>query len=39
MTRSYRLLAERGELPQGIVSPGPDEQDPTAAEVFACTSS
>jgi len=34
MTRSYRLLAERGELPQGIVSLGPDEQDPTAAEVF-----
>jgi GNAT superfamily N-acetyltransferase len=34
MTRSYLLLAERGELPQGIVSLGPDEQDPTAAEVF-----
>ena len=34
MTRSYRLLAERGELPQGIVSLGPDEQDPTTAEVF-----
>jgi hypothetical protein len=34
MTRSYRLLVERGELPQGIVSLGPDEQDPTAAEVF-----
>jgi len=34
MTRSYRLLAERGEVPQGIVSLGPDEQDPTAAEVF-----
>ena len=34
MTRSYRLLAERGERPQGIVSLGPDEQDPTAAEVF-----
>jgi GNAT superfamily N-acetyltransferase len=34
MTRSYRLLAERGELPRGIVSLGPDERDPTAAEVF-----
>jgi len=34
MTRSYRLLAERGELRQGIVSLGPDEEDPTAAEVF-----
>ena len=34
MTRSYRLLAERGELPQGIVSLGADEQDPSAAEVF-----
>ena len=34
MTRSYRLLAERGELPQGIVSLGPDEQDPAQAEVF-----
>jgi GNAT superfamily N-acetyltransferase len=34
MTRSYRLLAERGELQQGIVSLGPDEQEPTAAEVF-----
>jgi hypothetical protein len=35
MTRPYRLLAEQGELPQGIVSPGPDEQDPTTAEVFS----
>ena len=34
MTRSYRLLAERGEQPQGIVSLGADEQDPSAAEVF-----
>jgi GNAT superfamily N-acetyltransferase len=33
MTRSYRLLAERGELPQGN-SLGPDEHVPTAAEVF-----
>ena len=34
MTRSYRLLAERGEVPQGIVSLGPDEQDTAQAEVF-----
>jgi GNAT superfamily N-acetyltransferase len=29
-----RLLAERGLLPQGIVSLGPYEQEPSAAEVF-----
>jgi GNAT superfamily N-acetyltransferase len=34
MTRSYRLLAERGQLPQGIVSLGVYEEDPSAAEVF-----
>ena len=34
MTRSYRLLAERDDVPQGIVSLGPDEQDPSQAEVF-----
>ena len=34
MTRSYRLLAERGPLAQGIVSLGPYEEDPSAAEVF-----
>ena len=34
MTRSYRLLAERGQLPQGIVSLGVYDEDPSAAEVF-----
>ena len=34
MTRSYRLLAERGQIPQGIVSLGVYEEDPSAAEVF-----
>jgi GNAT superfamily N-acetyltransferase len=34
MTRSHRLLAERGSVPQGIVSLGPYEQEPSAAEVF-----
>ena len=34
MTRSYRLLAERGAVAQGIVSLGPYEEDPSAAEVF-----
>lgn len=34
MTGSYRLLAERGQVPQGIVSLGRYEQDPSAAEVF-----
>ena len=34
MTRSQRLLAERGPVPQGIVSLGPYEQEPSAAEVF-----
>jgi GNAT superfamily N-acetyltransferase len=34
MTRSHRLLAERGPTPQGIVSLGPYEEDPSAAEVF-----
>ncbi len=34
MTRSHRLLAERGPVPQGIVSLGPYEQEPSAGEVF-----
>jgi L-amino acid N-acyltransferase YncA len=34
MTRSYWLVAERDAVPQGIVSLGPYEQDPSAAEVF-----
>jgi L-amino acid N-acyltransferase YncA len=34
MTRSHRLLAERGPTAQGIVSLGPYEQEPAAAEVF-----
>ena len=34
MTRSHRLLAEQGPVPQGIVSLGPYEQEPSAAEVF-----
>ena len=34
MTRSFRLLAERGAVSQGIVSLGAYEQDPSAAEVF-----
>ena len=34
MTRSHRLRAERGPIPQGIISLGPYEQDPSAAEVF-----
>ena len=34
MTRSPRLLAERGSQRQGIVSLGPYEQEPSAAEVF-----
>jgi GNAT superfamily N-acetyltransferase len=34
MTQSQRLLAERGPAPQGIVSLGPYEQEPSAAEVF-----
>ena len=34
MTRSYRLLAERGRLPQGIVSLGAYDEEPSAAEVF-----
>ena len=34
MTQSQRLFAERGLLPQGIVSLGPYEQEPAAAEVF-----
>lgn len=34
LARSQRLLAERGPLPQGIVSLGPYEQEPLAAEVF-----
>jgi GNAT superfamily N-acetyltransferase len=34
MTRSRRLLAEQGRVPQGIVSLGPYEQEPSAAEVY-----
>src|SRR5215204_1325157 len=34
MTRSHRLLAERDRVAQGIVSLGPYEQEPLAAEVF-----
>jgi ribosomal protein S18 acetylase RimI-like enzyme len=34
MTRSHRLLAEQASVPQGIVSLGPYEQEPSAAEVF-----
>jgi GNAT superfamily N-acetyltransferase len=34
MTRAHRLIAERGTDPQGIVSLGPYEQEPSAAEVF-----
>ena len=33
MTRSHRLLAERGPVAQGIVSLGPYEQEPSVAEV------
>ncbi len=34
MTRSYRLLAERDQIPQGIVSLGVYDEEPSAAEVF-----
>ena len=34
MTRSHRLVAERGGVPLGIVSVGPFGDDPTGAEVF-----
>jgi GNAT superfamily N-acetyltransferase len=34
ITRAHRLLAEQGSVPQGIVSLGPYEQEPSAAEVF-----
>jgi GNAT superfamily N-acetyltransferase len=34
MTRSHRLLAERGWVAQGIVSLGTYGQEPSAAEVF-----
>ncbi len=34
MTRSQWLLAERGQVAQGIVSLGPYEEEPSAAEVF-----
>jgi GNAT superfamily N-acetyltransferase len=34
MTRSHRLLAELGPVPQGIVSLGPYKQEPSAGEVF-----
>jgi GNAT superfamily N-acetyltransferase len=34
MRRSHRLLAEQGQVPVGIVSVGPYEEDPTGEEVF-----
>ena len=34
MTRSHRLVAERGSVPQGIVSVGPCGDDSAGAEVF-----
>src|SRR3954447_8391954 len=34
ITQSHRLLAERDSVPQGIVSLGPYEQEPSAGEVF-----
>lgn len=34
MTRAYRLLAERDQVPEGVVSLGASEEDPSAAEVF-----
>jgi GNAT superfamily N-acetyltransferase len=34
MTRSQRLLAERGPVAEGVVSLGPYKQEPSAAEVF-----
>ena len=34
MTRSQRLLAERGSIPQGIVSLGRHKQEPSEGEVF-----
>ena len=34
MTRSHRLVAELGPVPQGIVSLGPYEHEPSAGEVF-----
>ena len=34
MTRSQRLLAERGSVAEGIVSLGPYKQEPSAAEVY-----
>jgi GNAT superfamily N-acetyltransferase len=34
MTRSHWLLAERDSIPQGIVSLGPYEHEPSAGEVF-----
>jgi L-amino acid N-acyltransferase YncA len=34
VTRTSWLLAERGPVPQGIVSLGPYEEEPSAAEVF-----
>ncbi len=34
MARSYRLLAERDQLPQGIVSLGVYDEEPSSAEVF-----
>ena len=33
-SRSYQLLAERGQLPQGIVSLGVYDEEPSAAGVF-----
>jgi ribosomal protein S18 acetylase RimI-like enzyme len=34
MTRSHRLLAERGPVPEGIISLEPYEHEPSAAEVY-----
>jgi RimJ/RimL family protein N-acetyltransferase len=34
MTRSHRLLAERDQQPQGIISLGPDPDKPLTGEIF-----
>jgi len=34
MTRSHRLLAERDQQPQGIISLGPDSHKPLTGEIF-----
>ena len=39
MTRSQWLLAERGQVAQGIVSLGPYEEEPQQPKVSACMSS